>query len=154
MAEMVNPKSIRGTAIERFYLQVDTTGECWIWLGHTDKKGYARFKNDDLKSVAVHRWSYEKWVGEIPEGMVIDHKCFNPRCQNPKHLRTATQEDNTVKYGRTNAAFVNANKSVCNSGHPLTGENLRLEVKRNGKIVRRCKKCHALKIHKWRAKNG
>lgn len=46
------------------------------------------------KRIYVHRLAYETWVGPIPEGHVIRHKCDNPPCINPEHLETGTQGDN------------------------------------------------------------
>lgn len=41
-----------------------------------------------------HRWSYERFVAPIPEGMLIDHMCHNKGCVNPGHLRLATNKQN------------------------------------------------------------
>ena len=42
----------------------------------------------------AYRYAYALENGPIPEGMVIDHKCHNPSCVRPTHLRLATQKQN------------------------------------------------------------
>jgi hypothetical protein len=37
---------------------------------------------------------YKKYIGEIPQGHLIRHKCDNPKCINPDHLETGTDYDN------------------------------------------------------------
>lgn len=139
---------IHGPAEDRFNYNIDRDGpikdpqlgKCWVWTKSTDKKGYARFRDNDGKTVAVHRWSYSHFVGPIPEGMVIDHLCFNPPCANPRHLEPVTNKVNLVERGRTNVAYLNSLKRACRSGHPLTPDNVYLEKAKHGS-VRRCKSC-------------
>lgn len=55
--------------------------------------------------IAVHRasWIYHK--GKIPDGMVICHKCDNPKCFLIDHLFLGTPKDNNhdmIKKGRSN----------------------------------------------------
>lgn len=44
--------------------------------------------------------------GDIPDGMVVRHKCDNPSCTNPDHLELGTRRQNVmdkIKRGRGNA---------------------------------------------------
>ena len=52
---------------ERFWAKVDKTGECWLWTGHLDDKGYGKATVRELGSThRVHRIAYELLVGPIP----------------------------------------------------------------------------------------
>lgn len=48
----------------------------------------------DKKTHYAHRVSYEMHIGEIPDGMVVMHKCDNTKCFNPDHLMLGTQREN------------------------------------------------------------
>lgn len=82
------------TPLERFLSKVDKTSNkdgCWEWTGHRDSKGYGRFSGGTNKA---HRFSYETYVGLIPTGMCVCHKCDTPWCVNPDHLFVGTVKDN------------------------------------------------------------
>lgn len=95
---------------------------CWICTSHCkDKDGYAKIFVHQ-KHKRLHRYIYELNYGEIPDNMVIRHKCDNPSCINPEHLEVGTYYDNTmdrVNRGRTNPKSYN-NLIL---GRKLKGEN-------------------------------
>jgi hypothetical protein len=68
---------------------------CWIFIGATSKDGYCSFKcgREYFKS---HRFSYEYYVGPIPEGLLIMHSCDTPNCCNPFHLSPGTNAQNSA----------------------------------------------------------
>lgn len=81
----------------------DAPGGCWIFTGPTCRKGYGRISVEPGKGergVAVHRLSYERMVGPIPEGHVVHHVCRVKRCVNPDHLVALTQQDHDRVHGR------------------------------------------------------
>ena len=62
---------------------------CWEWTGRKDRDGYGLYGNR-----RAHRVVYEALVGPIPEGMTLDHLCFNRSCVKPEHLEPVTQAEN------------------------------------------------------------
>lgn len=135
--------------VERFFANIQKTPNgCWEWQRVKDKDGYGLFKvgsyKDNSRRMArVHRWSYEEFVGPIPKGKQLDHLCRNRCCANPQHLEPVTNLVNTQRGWR-------ANKSICKSGHPLTGENLYISP--DGKRV--CKTCRRARVQEYYRRTG
>lgn len=76
--------------------------ECWDWTA-SFSGNYPAMKRDGVGSIYAHRFSWERENGKIPQGLIIRHKCDNPRCSNPRHLELGTFADNMadmVKRGR------------------------------------------------------
>lgn len=78
---------------EKIRYTIDSSG-CWIWAG--SKKGgsgYGRVSHEG-RYIGAHRGSYMAYVGEIPEGLLVLHKCDVKLCVNPSHLFVGTHSDN------------------------------------------------------------
>ena len=112
---------------KRFMLQVakDERTGCWEWTGTCQPNGYSAFFVDG-RLLRGHRWSYEHFIGPIPDGLQIDHLCRNRRCVNPEHLEPVTARENTRR----------AMRAACVNGHDFTPENVYMH---SGK--RYCREC-------------
>ena len=124
------------TANERFDKQwePEPMSGCWLWVGHVSDRGYARFRVNGTR-VGAHRFSYERWVGPITSGLVVDHLCNNPSCVNPDHLQAVSQRAN-VRRGRGTSG-VNSRKRECIRGHAFDEDNTYVDPGGG----RHCKEC-------------
>lgn len=111
-------------------VQKDVSG-CWLWTGFVDRKGYGVIGVGGRKLSKAHRFSYERFVGPVPDGMQLDHLCRVRNCVNPSHLEPVTNRENVIRGNAARPA-----KTHCKNGHPYK-ENLYL----NPRGHRECMKC-------------
>lgn len=71
------------------------TTECWEFTGDRDMWGYGRLTVKG-KTYRANRLAYEFFVGKIPKGFIVCHRCDNPPCCNPEHLFLGTHADNMI----------------------------------------------------------
>ena len=50
--------------------------------------------NKETRKVLIHRVVYEVWIGELIEGMVIEHLDANPSNNHVSNLKQSTQKEN------------------------------------------------------------
>lgn len=79
----------------RIAYEVTSSGcwECTSHRPHDARGGYFSFRLNG-KTIKMHRYMYERHKGKIPDGLLIRHKCDNPKCINPDHLEPGTHKDN------------------------------------------------------------
>jgi predicted XRE-type DNA-binding protein len=85
------------------WYEVEPNTGCWLWLRAANTQEYGNLHLDGSYALA-HRALYELTFGQIPEGMVVMHKCDTPCCVNPDHLMVSTQKENQrdmAKKGRS-----------------------------------------------------
>lgn len=114
---------------------VDDNG-CWNWQGSKNPKGYGNIGIHG-KVQLTHRVSYTVHVGDIPDGLQLDHLCRNTSCCNPEHLEPVTPTEHARR-------SIEATKDHCKHGHPLSGDNLIVRIRANGQRHRVCRECKRL----------
>ncbi len=70
----------------------DGIDHCWLWHGKHMKGGYGIYQT--LISNTSHQFAYRLYIGDVPDGKVIDHLCEITSCCNPNHLEAVTQSEN------------------------------------------------------------
>lgn len=122
---------------------VETADGCWQFTGYLMDCGYGQVRAY-RRTYLTHRVTYEHFVGEIPDGLVIDHLCRNRACCNPWHLEAVPQRLNVLRgEGPLTAgawrAEVESAKTHCPRGHAYDVENTYL-TRQGHRHCRACKR--------------
>ena len=109
---------------------------CWLWIGAVTKKGYGMITGNRY----AHRLAYEEFIGPIPTGMQVLHKCDVKCCVNPEHLYSGTHRDNVFDAVIRDRYTRDTLTTHCHRGHEFTESNT---YHYHGH--RHCKSCWKLK---------
>jgi hypothetical protein len=115
--------------------RIDPITKCWIWIGGRTSARYG-VTYIDKEPYYVHRL-----IAYICLGLDLDnsfqipmHKCDNPSCFNPLHLKIGTQKDN-IKDAYDKGRIIR--ETHCGFGHEFTESN----TYRGSNGKRRCREC-------------
>ena len=97
------------TLEERFmqYVSPEPNSGCWLWTATLDPNGYGRMtigsRSDGTRTLGqAHRIAYELFIGAVPPGAFICHRCDNPPCSNPDHLFLGDRAVNSTDMAKKN----------------------------------------------------
>lgn len=86
----------------RFDAKTERRGACLEWTGRPrngqpdGQYGAMHLPMPDHRTVGAHRLAWVRHNGQIPEGMLVLHRCDNPRCVDTDHLFLGTDADNVA----------------------------------------------------------
>jgi hypothetical protein len=127
----------------RFTARMEVVGECWEWRGQRDRNGYGHYWHEG-RYVLAHRFAFVACFGALADGLTLDHLCRNPSCVRPDHLEAVSHRENCLR-AVTGASAVNARKTHCLRGHPLTADNI---YTHRGRRV--CRQCQLIRTQNYR----
>jgi hypothetical protein len=88
--------------VARFFKKAEPGPDgCLVWTGAIGKNRYGKFRVGE-RVIEAHRVAYAIEHGQVPDGMVIDHRGrdgFGCRrsCVNPHHLEAVTTQENSAR---------------------------------------------------------
>lgn len=116
-------------------ISVDAGG-CWLWAGSKYRSGYGAFWMRG-KNYRAHRAAWTLLRGQIPDGMLICHRCDTPQCVNPDHLFLGTSADNNFDRDSKGRHGFSAPKNPASGER--NGARTKPEQVRRGSQINTCK---------------
>ena len=84
---------------DRLWPKVETTGDCWLWMGMTDRDGYGKLRDADQRHVRAHVYAWRLATGAYPPiGRVIGHTCDTRACV--RNDKVGTYDIDGISYER------------------------------------------------------
>lgn len=120
---------------------VSPTG-CWLWQGCLTETGYSLIGYRSINR-GGHRLMYKVYYGvQLETEQYVLHRCDVRNCINPEHLWIGTAKDNNNDCAGKGRHY-EGTKLVCDHGHPLIGDNVRISKQHLPKtgIRRVCRAC-------------
>lgn len=101
-----------------------TDAGCWQWTRYIMPNGYAQisFGPREAGRDYIHRVAHMLYIGDIPDGLVIDHLCRNRACCNPEHLEAVPQIVNVAR------GEGHGSETHCPEGHAYDDKNTKRRV--------------------------
>lgn len=121
---------------------------CWEWTAATVNTGYGTVYHDGAMRLA-HRVSYERHIGPIPNGLVLDHLCRNVRCVNPAHLEPVTNLENLRRQWASTPE-----PTHCRAGHEYSEVGFYTRPGDRGNRRPVCKVCHKARIARYKGRRA
>jgi HNH endonuclease len=106
-----------------------TLDSCRVFTGPANPYGRIGGGRTGGPERSTHRLGWTLLRGPIPDDMELHHRCERHACWNPDHLELATHAEN----------LAHSRKYECKHGHPLSGDNLWVNL-RTGQ--RKCRACN------------
>jgi hypothetical protein len=136
--------------LDRIFPRLEWQGDCLIWTGPVQNKGYGYISRRERGTRLVHRIVAEQH-GLVDDNTITLHSCDTPMCCNPEHLSGGTQAKNIAECIERGRFVYKAPLTVCKRGHEFTPENTRIT---GSKKIRQCKECARIRRRKYAALNS
>ena len=88
----------------RVVCQYPELGDCWNCTSHNKSSYSYPYIMRNKKFGKISRYVWKLRFGPIPRGILVCHKCDNPKCINPDHLFLGTVQDNALDMVRKGRA--------------------------------------------------
>jgi hypothetical protein len=141
--------------LERFEKKIERIpiAGCWLWTGCVGNQGYGEMKGPARLKLATHRVAWELYVGPVPDGKCVLHRCDIRCCVNPSHLFIGDLAENARDMWRKGrgsdppGAIERRLQTHCTQGHEFINANTYFYF---GK--RQCKQCNRDAQKKYKEK--